>query len=267
MVDRVDTGEASMMVPPASLSASPTPVDDVVGGVSREGNEEGLGDLVSRTFMSMRIHMLASVKPYFSSLDTRTVFRRLTYSVIPRRKVKTRDRSRSIGSSGKELGTMEIVEYPDLYSPVMLVLSLSALLRPYEDNLRIPFIACAFYWIATSAALFIIGVILAVVSAPTRSVSTRMMSLTQTLSVIGYSLFGAVLVIFAVSFTGGPDSSMFYPSFLTFGVGSALCLGLRMYKGVIASQINAAGMAACAMIVHVWWIRHVYLKVLSLGDA
>ena len=120
-----------------------------------------------------------ALKPLFSSLNTRTVFRRLTYSVLPRRRLHNRDRSRNLASGEEKLGTMEIVELPDLYSPIMLVITQAALLRPYEEKLRIPFIACLIYWLAFSIGLFLLGTVLAVVASPSRPVARRIMPCRQ----------------------------------------------------------------------------------------
>ncbi len=220
------------------------------------GSEEGLGELFGRLMVSARVRGEDALKPLFSTLNTRAVFRRLTYSILPRRRARGRDRSRNLGSGVENLGTMEIVESPDLYSPVMLVITQAALLRPYEENLRIPFLACLAYWLVASLGLFLLGIVLAIVASPSRSVSRRIMGLPSVMSVVGYSLFGPVIISLTVSFTGGATSSMFYPIFLTIGTGSSLCLVLRLYKGTPSSQMKATVMSVWAMLVHMWWIWH-----------
>uniref|UniRef100_A0A7S2R657 Uncharacterized protein n=1 Tax=Mucochytrium quahogii TaxID=96639 RepID=A0A7S2R657_9STRA len=186
----------------------------------------GLGELVGKAGKNA----LQGAKPYFKDVETRIVLRRLVYSVIPNSKA-----------------TAQLMNEPDLYGPVMLVVTECVILSGNHIGSKLwYFVVCGLYWLLFSLFAKQLAFLLVSLFRQQASSSTPPHRLGNgaVLSCIGYGCFGHCLCLVM-------PRSLYYVGRLIL-VSSGSCVALFFYRhlSTIIPYLSAGYFAVTLLLVH-----------------
>eukprot|EP00455_Lapot_gusevi_P040699 TRINITY_DN462_c0_g1_i1.p1 TRINITY_DN462_c0_g1~~TRINITY_DN462_c0_g1_i1.p1 ORF type:complete len:263 (+),score=54.57 TRINITY_DN462_c0_g1_i1:53-841(+) len=206
-------------------------------------------DRVSRAYASIDI-----LRPYFD-VDVSLVLRRLVQSLIPRPRSRVTEDPQTEPVADPE----QVLERPDLYGPLMLVLTLVSLLH-YSMKLShvnlvegtllsASLITCFSYWIGGSLMFASLGYLF-----------DNRLSFVQILALTGYGLFSYCIGI-GVACVFPPR--VFYMVWICVAIPSALKMGF-VYMAMAPQRKGGLATGVFVATVHVFFLLYLKTSYASL---
>jgi hypothetical protein len=194
-----------------------------------------------RRLQSLLYTYAAHLEPFFRDVTTKVILRRLIYAVLPHSQRAD-----------------ELLNAPDLYGPLLLVLTQTQVLRVgmRYHNIHINeqaliascLMLCLAYWALLSLALVVFG---RAASGILKRSHGSAIPLSTAASIAGYALFGHLVVLLANHFS----LVLFYPAFFTVGVGASMCLWVVLVR-VLPTHSWVSPLAGGIGLLHLAWLWH-----------